>query len=260
MNKRVPDILLEHLLLGELTPEESKRVLSDLGREEGGLERLEKMKRSNEEILAAYPSRSVSASIKQRYERSKEKEGAFFLLLRRFEMKYLLRPVPIAGILLFFLLAPWIIQRAFFYDRTGVKGGEELFVYLKQGKSERKLKPGDRVRKGGLVQVAYTAGDAVYGVIFSVDGRGTVTLHYPGRENESNQLMRGGKKALGESYELDDAPFFEHFFFAASAKKIGTGPVLDLVRSLRNDPEKIKSALRRAFPGVKVADVKLTKE
>jgi hypothetical protein len=104
------------------------------------------------------------------------------------------------------------------------------------------LARGDKVTQGDVVQLAYNAMGATHGVIFSIDGRGTVTLHFPSERTGSTALKAKGANALDFSYELDDAPRFERFFFVTSDKPVDVGTVLEKGRELKT-PENEKLTL-----------------
>ncbi len=56
-------------------------------------------------------------------------------------------------------------------------------------------------------------------MIFSVDGNGTVTVHYPYSGNESANLVMNEKTSLKSSFILDTAPKYEKFYFVTSYQK-----------------------------------------
>ena len=66
---------------------------------------------------------------------------------------------------------------------------------------------------GDLIQVFYRAAGKPFGVIVSVDGRGTVTRHLPASGTRAVRLIQGDPVSLDYSYELDDAPNWERFYF-----------------------------------------------
>jgi hypothetical protein len=85
--------------------------------------------------------------------------------------------------------------------------------------------------------------DSRYGVIFSVDGRSTVTLLYPYEdEGESTRLVPGRRTPLADAYTLDDAPDYEILFFVTSGEPLNVKEILGLAKKLAEDP---KTAARR---------------
>jgi hypothetical protein len=74
-------------------------------------------------------------------------------------------------------------------------------------------------------------------VILSVDGRGVVTLHYPESEDKDPILDQYKKTFLSTSYELDDAPDFERFFFITSKSEIDVQAILNSAKVLAKHPK-----------------------
>src|SRR5690606_38403272 len=64
--ERIPDWLLERLAAGDMPQAEAEALRRRLAEEEGGLERLEAILRSNERILSDHPPARVAAAIRQR--------------------------------------------------------------------------------------------------------------------------------------------------------------------------------------------------
>lgn len=87
-----------------------------------------------------------------------------------------------------------------------------------------------------MLQLSYTAGDAKYGVIFSVDGRGSITWHLPagyrGGSRAAPALDAQGQVVLPSAYELDDAPGFERFFLVYSSVPFDVSDVERAARTL----------------------------
>ena len=102
-------------------------------------------------------------------------------------------------------------------EETRIKGQDpSLLVFRKVGQQVQMLKDSQTVARGDVLQVAYVAAAARYGVVASVDGRGEVTIHFPAA-GESTALSQG-KVLLDHAYELDDAPSFERFVFLTGAE------------------------------------------
>ncbi|WP_052297640.1 hypothetical protein [Leadbettera azotonutricia] len=92
-------------------------------------------------------------------------------------------------------------------------------------------------------------------MIFSIDGRAVVTLHYPYKENMSPRLVTGKQVLLDEAYTLDDAPLFECFFLVAGEKPLDANVILGLARKLASqnkspgDPQNIIDESAEVFKG-----------
>jgi hypothetical protein len=95
-----------------------------------------------------------------------------------------------------------------------VKGnGPRLAVARERpGLDAEPLGPGARARAGDVLQLSYLSAGRPYGVVLSIDGRGTVTRHWPESGDGAAPLEARGAVPLAHAYILDDAPGFERFF------------------------------------------------
>jgi hypothetical protein len=92
----------------------------------------------------------------------------------------------------------------------------QIIIYRKTKDEVHLIRSGDAARKGDLLQIAYVSAGQPFGVIFSLDGSGAVTLHYPAEDLSSTKLQPNEQILLKTSYELDDAPAYERFFFVTA--------------------------------------------
>ena len=92
--------------------------------------------------------------------------------------------------------------------------------YRQQGREIQALKDGDFARSGDIIQITYNSGSDEYGVIFSVDGNGNITRHFPENSWQAAHLEKSQDETpLDFSYELDNAPDFECFVMVTSKKE-----------------------------------------
>jgi len=222
---RVPDLLLEKLALGELDPAQADQVRRRLAAEPAGERRLAALTASNREILAAYPARKTAASIDQRLAETRRPRRSWIPLpaLATAAAALLVVVVWLAGP---FRTAPPAepVQPGIPTER--IKGDPQVIIHLKRADSIRQIFAGDALSAGDTLQLSYLAGGAKYGVIFSVDGRGTVTLHFPAHPDDPTELAEGAAHPLPFSYELDDAPDFERFLFITADEPLDVRQVL----------------------------------
>jgi hypothetical protein len=132
--------------------------------------------------------------------------------------------------------------------------GAELSLYVnrdtvnRDAASGRPLEDNAALNEGDTVQLAYTVSPGErYGVIFSIDGRAAVTLHYPYSPEQSSLLASGRRIFLDEAYILDDAPDFEMFFMVLSADPLDPAEVLAAARGLTPDPPVAASESKAVF-------------
>jgi hypothetical protein len=109
---------------------------------------------------------------------------------------------------------------------TRSKGDARLLVHLQSEDGTVELHDRDEASTGDTLQLSYLAADEHYGVIFSLDGRATLTLHLPESPGDAVVLAKD-KQALPSSYQLDDAPKFERFYFITASEPFSTAQVLE---------------------------------
>ncbi|MDR1099126.1 MAG: hypothetical protein LBL28_01460 [Treponema sp.] len=144
----------------------------------------------------------------------------------------------------------------------------ELNVYLKTdpasgpGSEDTGLAEGTVLREGNTIQLAYmvSGGAEQYGVIFSIDGRAALTVHYPYGEGQSTRLITGRRIALDEAYTLDNAPDYEIFFFVVSGTPLDAKKILDTAAALARNPGGALEEGKRVFAPYTMRTVKVRKE
>lgn len=256
---------LERLALGELTPREEtalRETMRALGLDPD--EQLAALHASNESILAAHSPQRATAVIERRLADAKAKRRSAWWMAAP--------AVAATAVILLLIRGPGgpddptgeglptlsgLTSGAGTgeaEDPTGdgirLKGTESRLVLHRQieandGQAER-LREGQTVSEGDVLQVSYIAAGASHGVIVSIDGRGVTTLHYPLPQDPptSTRLEQGAAIPLSSAYELDDAPSFERFFFVTSE---GSAPlsaelVTRAAESLAASPTTARSA------------------
>jgi hypothetical protein len=223
-------------------------ILSDAG----VAARIERLKSQDREIRAAYPPEKVFPQ--------RRAHSAFRFRVFPARAAGALAVCAAAALLVFFLPL-FRAQSAgqdqgIFTDR--IKGGAELRVYLQSDQTS--LGDNTVLHEGSTVQLAYTSGESRYGVIFSIDGRQAVTLHYPYRPDGSTELIQGKRIALDEAYTLDDAPLCEIFFFVSSGSPVDVASVLDTAKILAGDPRTALEKGTRVFSNYNLETVYVGKE
>jgi hypothetical protein len=218
-DKGIPDWKLERYLLGELDPEELRRIRQDVESNEPLQLQLEALKRSDREIRERYPAAWMSRQIQRKMIGSATQGRE--VKSRLWSRFWLLPAVPVgavAAIVLALLVLPDTLTRhdgnqegLRVGDSTRIKGLEaELRLFRKTETGSEPLRDGAVAREHDLVLIQYRAAAKAYGVIVSVDGRGTVTRHLPSDRSQAVQLQTNGIVSLDFAYELDDAPRYRH--------------------------------------------------
>ncbi len=224
-------LALERIALGEAP------ALGALGETEA----LEAISASNREILEALPAGEVVREVERRRRVNAIKGRQ---RRRRFVLPALGALVASAALILLlprFAAAPEApahLQVGDPYATPGserAKGNERLLVQMKNQDGANELAKGSEVSAGDLLQLSYIAADQHYGVIFSVDGRNAITQHLPEAGNSAFKLERNGRTALPSSYELDDAPDFERFYFVTGPSPFDIGEILTSAQNLQQE-------------------------
>lgn len=241
MTDEVPELFVEKLALGELPDDEAQAVRAQLG--DDASPRLAAIEASNQEILREHPPERTAAKIDRRLaaldEPPRRQSATRMTMLAS-------AAVLVAALVPIWLLVgsddpapsdspPTIARGIPGGVPGGIPGGVEVgpdgsghkeTVYLKgdaqlivervaDNRAEM-MHEADAAQAGDQLQVSYRAAGSPHGVIVSIDGAGVATLHFPAQPDGTTELAQGGKIPLSTSYELDDAPGFERFFFVTA--------------------------------------------
>jgi hypothetical protein len=261
----VSRLILERFVLGELGDEEAGEISGRMAVEPGLAESIAEIKKSDEDILSTYPPERMAGRIRERFiadtpgsgdERSIRGAAGF----RR--LAFALGGAAAFACILFLLFPLLFSTGTQTGEREGilVKGDVGLLVFRQTSTGYEQLSDGARAHRGERFQVKYRAGNTRFGVIFSIDGRGGLTLHFPQAAGKSMALSPKGDVALLDAFELDDAPGFERFFFVASGTEFSPEGVLAQGRALAADANRALSAELDLRPGLKQVSFTLVKE
>ncbi|MBN1221684.1 MAG: hypothetical protein JXB23_00450 [Candidatus Aminicenantes bacterium] len=240
--KRVKEWELERYLLGELPQTRMKEIGRLLQQDAPLRTQLSSLQKSDENILRAYPAERMIPEIQNKYQRQKTraKKRPHSRAIR--SLLYASPAFAAALILLFIVVFKSPVSQDF-----RIKGTDsidmtksQILIYKKIGDDVLLLQNGDVAHKGDLLQLAYVAAGQPFGVIFSIDGNGMITLHYPDDGLSSTKLLPNESVPLGTSYELDDAPGYERFFFVTAQSEINVIDILELAEKLAENPEEAR--------------------
>ena len=101
---------------------------------------------------------------------------------------------------------------------TRIKGLDaRMEVWKKTGDSAVQMPNLGEAREGDEIQLRYSVPEKCFGLLFSMDGNGTITMHMA--DGSSAVALEPGKMTtLPFAYKLDNAPKFEKFFLLTSQK------------------------------------------
>ena len=231
----VSDYKLERYLLGELPQEEMESIRKGMEADGELRDRLRTLELSNRELQEKYPSEWMGRQIRMRA------EGVTMAAPgRAFSWRLWAMPAVVATLLVAVL--PALFEPETRNPETRNKGLEpHLKLFLKTVDGIENLADSSMVREGDLVQIVYLAAEQSHGTIFSVDGRGEVTQHLPARGKLAARLKTAGADTLNFSYELDDAPRWEQFYFITADTSFDLMPVeREIVRLASEEGGKLR--------------------
>ena len=232
---RVPDLVLERYRLGELPVEDAAHLERRLEIDRSLRDRIAALDASDHDIRRRYPPEWLAERVRARLETSgSTAPPQAYSLFRRW-------PVPAAlaaAATLLLVLLPRTVELPF--TETGpdtsassdrVKGLQPALTLFRRtsGGSER-LADGTLAHAGDLIRVGYRAAGRAYGIILSIDGRGTVTVHLAGPDARAASLRSGDTMLLDDAYELDAAPRWECFYFVTSDVAFDVAPIVEAAR------------------------------
>lgn len=242
--KKINDWVLERYLLKELPGDKMEEIRLQLKEDPDLQKALEGLKQSNKEILAQNSPDIIIPGILNLYGAEKaKKEQKIVTRAKPILVRRLLYATPaLAVVLVLFLFLLPFGGGDIGKEPIRIKGERQidmtkpqLMIYRKNKDNVQLLQNGMKASAGDLLQMTYLAGGESYGVIFSIDGNGVVTLHYPERKDRTPILEQKNKILLDNSYELDNAPGFERFFFVTSTSAIDVESVLEQANLLAKD-------------------------
>ena len=133
-------------------------------------------------------------------------------------------------------------------DDVRIKGlSARMEVWKKTGDSAVQMNNLGEAREGDEIQLRYAVAEKCYGLLFSMDGNGTITMHM-GEGNKAIGLEPGKMTTLPFAYKLDNAPKFEKFFFLTSKDEFELNAG-DIDASLKQDGVKTVSLTLRKTEG-----------
>lgn len=225
--REIPPLWLEQLQLDELSPQRRAALCAEFG--QAALEA------ATEEV------RKQELALRKQLPRLRAQQRLWLTVPGRRSPFSRLNPLPLAALGLS-LLVLWTLPSSptpeaapssrvpaplpSQYAETRIKGQEpQLLIFRQAAGAVQMLPDGATASAGDVLQIAYVGAGAPHGVVASVDGRGTVTVHFPVEGNDT--ALQSGKVLLDHAYQLDDAPNYEQFIFITGERPID----LDAIRS-----------------------------
>ena len=220
---KISDFKLERYLLGELPEKEMRefqeRELSD----EIFAARVAEMRLQGKRFVAENPFEALEAKMDEADEVTDDNgnvisgvwlkvAAALVIALGVFSMVILNRDVSTYDS----NAASMEVAMADVDNGTRIKGMQaSLEVWKKTGDSAVQMVNLGNAYEGDEIQLRYRVPQKCFGMLISMDGNGTVTMHM-GQGNSAIELEPGKMTTLPFAYKLDNAPKFEKFFLLTS--------------------------------------------
>ncbi|WP_163437551.1 hypothetical protein [Fibrobacter succinogenes] len=221
---KISDFNLERYLLGELSEKEMRELQERELSDEIFAARVAEMRLQGKRFLVENPFADLEERIEaaEAAGNSAEKAGqnilwlkvaaALVIALGIFSVVVLNRDVATYDN----NVASMEVAMADVDDGTRIKGMQaSLEVWKKTGDSAVQMVNLGDAHEGDEIQLRYRVPQKCFGMLFSMDGNGTITMHM-GEGNKAIELEPGKMTTLPFAYKLDNAPKFEKFFLLTS--------------------------------------------
>ena len=219
--KQISDFKLERYLLGELPEVEMAALRKREAEDELFAARVKMMREEGERFLAENPFSALEDKL-ENDQRSVERSlwlrvaAVLVVAFGIFSVVVLNRQTDIVNDAS--ATSGMDVAMADVDNGTRIKGMTAgLEVWKKMGDSAVQMVNLGEAREGDEIQLRYRVPQKCFGMLFSMDGNGTVTMHM-GEGNHAVELEPGKMTTLPFAYKLDNAPKFEKFFLLTSGE------------------------------------------
>ena len=219
--KQISDFKLERYLLGELPEVEMAALCKREAEDELFAARVKMMREEGERFLAENPFSALEDKL-ENDQRSVERTlwlrvaAVLVVAFGIFSVVVLNRQTDVVNDAS--ATSGMDVAMADVDNGTRIKGMTAgLEVWKKMGDSAVQMVNLGEAREGDEIQLRYRVPQKCFGMLFSMDGNGTVTMHM-GEGNRAVELEPGKMTTLPFAYKLDNAPKFEKFFLLTSGE------------------------------------------
>lgn len=235
----INDFLIEKYIHGGLPLLQKLQMKLYIATDSSLKEEIAKRKAEESEFKLKYPAKKMASLIKEKCRETVPESRAITHRKRHNNLfKHLKIAVPALAfcIVLVFVTLPEMqkqLPEGNILKGSGAPSSPSLIVHRKLASGFEVLKSGTSAKAGDLLQIALNSDSERYGVILSIDGNGTVSVHYPFRSDESTSIAKG-RTLLPRSVELDDAPYFERFILITHKSAIDLPKIISAAKRSTN--------------------------
>lgn len=220
---KISDFKLERYLLGELSEKEMRELQERELSDEIFAARVAEMRLQGKRFVAENPFVALEAKMAAAEQSANDEHNVVSIMW----LKVAAALVIALGVFSMVLLnrdvetfdskdAAMQVAMADVDDGTRIKGMQvSLEVWKKTGDSAVQMVNLGDAHEGDEIQLRYRVPQKCFGMLFSMDGNGTITMHM-GEGNKAIELEPGKMTTLPFAYKLDNAPKFEKFFLLTS--------------------------------------------
>jgi len=241
MTDHYSNIMLEQYVLNELSTDDKLKLQNDLANNETLRKRIDAIRHSNTEIESSYDEnemvREINLRIHTRKIQNERQQTKAPKITSSWQRLGYVMPI-VAIVAVSFLIVQESNQISptsnleVSEDGIRLKGLQpHINIYQQVEDGVQQLEEGAIASQGDSLQLSYVAAGQLFGIIFSIDGRGVLTQHYPLDNQSALRLNVSGEFMVERSYQLDDAPKFEHFFFITSKEHFSLQEVIRIAKN-----------------------------
>ena len=232
-NGPVTDFKMERYLVGALPENEMRELRNREATDEIFAARVRELREQNKKILAANPFENLAQNLGRQDSSAIGVNDSHAMIVRFNVLKIAATVVIALGIFSAVFLGGknevvqssenvgvrMDVAMATENSDTRIKGMDaRMEVWKKSESGIVQLEDMSTAKEGDEIQLRYSVPEKCYGMIFSMDGNGALTVHM-GNDNAAIALEPGKMVSLPYAYKLDDAPHFEKFFLLTSDKE-----------------------------------------
>jgi hypothetical protein len=224
MSQHISDLQLELLALDALPAKEARALRAALAHDAEAQARFENLKKSSVDLFKEFPPEQVNAEVVRRVEILAAEESTSAAIEWRVVWRsWLWAPVAAAA-----MVALLVVELPLGSDSGfRVKGESQLLVHRITPQANVLLANGDVARAGERLQLSIAPAGRVFAVVFSIDGNGHTTLHFPRDGGPGEVVAAGTPFSLPTSYRLDDAPDFERFYLVTTPAALDAQDIIE---------------------------------
>lgn len=221
----VPDWKLERYLTGDLPDEEMRKIRNLEISDEVFAGRVRMFREDSRAILRKMPFETLSARLDMAPSQANGRGSAGSNIIKFAVAAALVLSVVTVALFSQKEITPSVAEQgagtdvAMLVDSgndTRIKGMDaRMEAWKKTDGGIAKLEDMSDAREGDEIQLRYSVPQKCYGLLFSMDGNGAITMHM-GDGDKAIALEPGKMVTLPYAYKLDNAPHFEKFFFLVS--------------------------------------------